>query len=115
VKGVRENGASAQGGSPVRRLGVVLAIIGGVLEIIVNLRRVDELLGWPIAYWNVVFVVLVLIGVLVPYLGIEEMGKEIRERVYQQIRKDAKDLNPVERVKGGLEGISATDREFILS
>jgi hypothetical protein len=98
-----------------RRLGAIVAAIGMVLTIIVNLLKLEELLGWPITYWNVVFMVLVLVGFLAVYFSIEEIKKEITEKVYQQMRKDIEVLKASEPLKGSLDSVSLADKYFIIS
>lgn len=98
-----------------RRLGAIVAAIGMVLTIIVNLQELEELMGWPIAYWNVVFMVLVLIGFLAVYFSIEEIRKEIEEKVYQQVKKDIEGVKTGEAIKGSLDSVSLSDRYLIIA
>ena len=99
-----------------RRLGAIAAAIGMVLTIIVNLLKLEELLGWPIAYWNVIFMVLVLIGFLAVYFSIEEIRKEIEGKVYGQVRKDIEALNLEgnEAIKGRIDDVSSGDANLIV-
>lgn len=97
-----------------RQLGATVAAIGMILSIMVNLLRLEEILGWPIASWNVVFMGLVLIGFLVVYFSIEGIRKEIEEKVYQQVRKDVERVVTGKSIRGSLDSVSLSDRHFII-
>jgi hypothetical protein len=93
---------------------LILEVINAVVAIIVNGQRV-ELPGLPLGYSNYVFTGLFFIGFLAIYVNSERMKRDIRDKVYEQVKKDIEVLKPIEPLKGSLDSISSADRWFIVS